>query len=133
MLRQSRGHDKQRQFRTVFESTIGIIFFGTPHEGADPLGPIHHVVTSLAKAMLFKVNDHIVKALSPSAEYQLQLRDEFNNMIDEKGWIIHSFQEQYGLPGLLGKKVLSLSLSEKVVAHLADSASTDCRRYIINY
>jgi hypothetical protein len=104
-LRRSRGLEKQSLLRNIFESTTGIIFFGTPHEGADPLGMVHHVVISLAKAIGFKVNDRIVQALIPSAEYLNQLRDEFNSMIDEREWAIHSFQEQYALPGLFGKKV----------------------------
>jgi pimeloyl-ACP methyl ester carboxylesterase len=111
-LRQSRGYESQPHLRSVFESTSGLVFFGTPHEGADPLGLVHHVVALLTKGVGFRVNDKIVEALSPSAEYQLQLRDEFTRMIDERGWIIHSFQEQYALPGLFGKKVWYFSASE---------------------
>ncbi|KAH8892901.1 hypothetical protein GQ53DRAFT_645967, partial [Thozetella sp. PMI_491] len=108
LLRRSRGHSKQPQFQSIFVSTVGIVFFGTPHQGADPLQSIHHVITSLAKGLGFRVNEKILEALSPSAEYQLQLRDDFHHMIDERGWTIHSFQEQYPLPGLFGKKVWHL-------------------------
>ena len=104
-LRQSRGH-VQRDFRTVFESTIGMTFFGTPHEGADPRRMIRRIVTGLAKSLGFRVNDKIVDALALSAEHQLQLRDEFNRMIDDRGWTIYSFQEEYSFPGLSGQKVL---------------------------
>lgn len=108
-LRQSRGHESQLDFRTIFESTIGIVFFGTPHEGAGPRASVRHAVTLLAKGLGFRLNDKIVNALVPSAEHQLQLRDEFNRMIDDGGWIIHSFQEQYALPGLFQKKVCTAS------------------------
>jgi len=38
-LRRSAGwlpHHSRPQFRSIFTSTIGIIFFGTPHGGTDP-------------------------------------------------------------------------------------------------
>lgn len=104
-LRRSRGYDRRAPLRQIFESTIGIIFFGTPHGGADPRSAAHHVVFSLAKGVGFRVNDNIVDALFPSAEYLKQLGDEFRRMLDKKEWLVHSFQEQYGLPGLFGKKV----------------------------
>jgi len=119
VLRRSRGYINQDDLRSVFDATTGIIFFGTPHEGADPLGTIHHVVSLLAKGVGFRVNEKIVEALSPSADQQMQLRDEFTSMIDKRGWVIHSFQEQYAFPGLLGKKVYFPSQTSKLPA--------DCR------
>jgi pimeloyl-ACP methyl ester carboxylesterase len=103
-LRRSRGYDKNIPLRQIFESVVGIIFFGTPHGGADPLSVAHHAVISLAKGVGFKVNDRVADALFPTAEYLKQLRDEFRRMLDKKEWLIHSFQEQYGLPGLFGRR-----------------------------
>jgi hypothetical protein len=105
VLRRSRGYDRLAPLRQIFESTIGIIFFGTPHSGADPRSVAHHAVISLAKGIGFKVNENIVESLFPSAEYLKQLRDEFRRMIEKREWFIHSFQEQYGMSGLFGKKV----------------------------
>ncbi|KAJ9151989.1 Ankyrin repeat domain-containing 50 protein [Pleurostoma richardsiae] len=133
MLRRSRGYEKQPDFRTVFESTVGIIFFGTPHQGADPRTLAHHVVISLAKAVGFRVNEQVMEALFPAAEYLKQLRDEFNHMIDERGWIIHSFQEQYALPGLFGKKVVEDDSSciwnsaAEIVQHIGSNHKDMCR------
>lgn len=38
MLRRSNVCHRQAHLRDIFESTIGIMFFGTPHGGADPRG-----------------------------------------------------------------------------------------------
>jgi len=104
-LRRSRGYNEGTPLRQVYESITGIVFFGTPHNGADPRSPTHHVVINLAKGMGFRVNENVAKALFPTAEYLKQLRDEFRRMLDKKGWLVHSFQELYALPGLWGKKV----------------------------
>ena len=111
-LRRSRSYSRQPQLRKVFDSTTGIVFFGTPHAGADPCGLVHNVITGLAKVLGFKVNEKIVNALSPSTEYLNQLSDDFVGMIDDENWLIHSFQEQYAMPGFLGKKVRSASHSK---------------------
>lgn len=91
--------------RKVCESTTGIVFFGTPHGGADPRNLLLKVAESLFKAFGAQVNDHIVNALLPSSERLRELRDEFSPIAFERGWAVHSFQEQYGIRWLNGKKV----------------------------
>ncbi|CAI4215586.1 unnamed protein product [Parascedosporium putredinis] len=97
MLRQSRGHMNHNPHRRVFMATVGVIFFGTPHEGAGPLGVLHQTIALLAKGIGFRVNEKIVEALSPSTDQQIFLKDEFNSMVNERDWLIYSFQEQYPL------------------------------------
>jgi hypothetical protein len=100
----------QAYLRGVFESTIGITFFGTPHAGSDPRGFPHHVAENVVKAAGFSVNKQIVNNLLPSSERLKELRDEFGPMAQDRGWIIHSFQEQFGIDGLFGKKVRVFTL-----------------------
>ena len=95
----------QSHLHQIFESTIGIMFFGTPHNGADPLGFLQHVAENVAKAAGFSANKQIVDTLLPSAERLRELRDEFGPMAHQQGWIIHSFQEQVGVKLLSGHKV----------------------------
>ncbi|GAB1317666.1 hypothetical protein MFIFM68171_07876 [Madurella fahalii] len=105
MLRRSRGcHMGQTHLRDIFKSTIGIIFFGTPHAGADPRGFLQRIVERAIKAVGFSVNEQIVNALLPSSERLRELRDEFGPMAQEQNWIIHSFQEQVGVR-LLSKRL----------------------------
>ena len=96
----------QIHFRMVCESTVGIIFFGTPHGGADPRNFLCNVAEKLFKAVGVQVNEQVVNTLLPSSERLRELRDEFTPIISERGWVIHSFQEQYGIRWLSGKKVL---------------------------
>jgi hypothetical protein len=109
MLRRSSScHLSQPQLHAVFESTIGIMFFGTPHGGADPRGFLQHIAEKAIRAAGFSVNKQIVDTLLPSAERLKELRDEFSPMAHQQGWIIHSFQEEIGVNLLSGNKVRTI-------------------------
>ncbi|KAI0009816.1 hypothetical protein F4779DRAFT_338141 [Xylariaceae sp. FL0662B] len=96
----------QAYLHGIFESTTGIIFFGTPHAGADPRGFLQRIAESVIKAAGFTVNEQIVQTLLPSAERLRELRDEFGPMVQEQNWKIHSFQEQVGVKILNNHKVV---------------------------
>lgn len=105
-LRRSRGCEiHQSHLRSIYDSTSGIVFFGTPHGGADPRGLLQHIAERIIKMMGFSVNKQIVDTLLPSSERLRELRDEFGPMARQKNWTIHSFQEQYGVGALGGNKV----------------------------
>ena len=95
----------QIHLRHIYESTNAIVFFGTPHGGADPRGLLESVVEKVFRAAGFTVNEEIFRSLLPTSERLRELRDEFAPMAHQKHWIIHSFQEQYGVQLLQGKKV----------------------------
>ncbi|KAI9780188.1 MAG: hypothetical protein M1816_003160 [Peltula sp. TS41687] len=106
-LRRSSGcRIAQTHLRGIFESTVGIVFFGTPHGGADPRGVLQCIAEKVIKAAGFDVNEHIVSTLLPSSERLRELRDEFIPMAHQEKWIIHSFQEQLGVKLLSGHKVV---------------------------
>ncbi len=112
LLRQSRGSQKgqARALHKIFESTIGVVFFGTPHAGADR-GFLLRFAEKVVKAAGFSVNEQIVNALLPSGERLRELRDEFGPMAEEQGWDIHSFQEQFEVQALRQKVRLANRLS----------------------
>lgn len=93
--------------RPIFESTIGIIFFGTPHSGADPGGSLLHFGERVLKALGHSVNENVRASLLPTSDRLRELRDVFGLMARERRWKIHSFQEQYGFKALGGQKVRS--------------------------
>ena len=106
MLRRSGGcRGGQSHLRDVFSSTVGMIFFGTPHGGTDPRGVLHRTAESLARAVGFKANEQVLNSLLPSSERLRELRDEFSPLAHEQGWKIHSFQEELGMKALGGRKV----------------------------
>lgn len=104
-LRVSQGSIGQH-FQGVYNSTIGILFFGTPHRGADPRSFIHNILTISAKSISFKVNQDIINALTPHSERLEVLRDDFSKMCHNRQWIVYSFQEEYPVAKLLGHKVV---------------------------
>ena len=105
-LRRSHSFESHHNhLRQIYESTIAILFFGTPHGGADPRGLLGHIAEKVFRAAGFTVNEQIVNTLLPTSERLRELRDEFAPMARQKDWIIYSFQEQYGVPLLNGKKV----------------------------
>jgi hypothetical protein len=105
MLRRSYGFENHHNhLRQIYKSTTAIMFFGTPHGGADPRGPREHIIERVARAIGFTVNEQIVNTLLPTSERLKELRDEFGPMARQKNWIIYTFQEQYGVQLLRGEK-----------------------------
>jgi hypothetical protein len=105
LRRASRG---QPHLRDIFNSTIGIMFFGTPHGGADPRGVFQRIAENAFKAAGFEANNQVVDTLLPSSERLRELRDEFSPMAHQGNWIIYSFQEQMGVKLLGNRKVCRL-------------------------
>ena len=104
-LRRSRGCETHhRNFHKIFQATMGVMLFGTPHGGADPRGILQHIVEKVVRIVGYSVNEQILTPLLPAAERLRELRDEFNPMARERKWIVYSSQEQYGLKVLNGKK-----------------------------
>lgn len=106
MLRRADGCQvRHPHLYSVLNSTTGVVFFGTPHGGADPRGFLQHVGEKLIRALGISVNEQIVNTLLPSSERLKELRDEFGPMASERNWMVHSFQEGLGISFLNGRKV----------------------------
>ncbi|KAI1735247.1 hypothetical protein F4680DRAFT_435907 [Xylaria scruposa] len=133
LRRSDRCHGSHQFLQSIAESTHGIIFFGTPHGGADPRGFLLRIAEKAVKAAGFSVNEKIVSTLLPSSERLRELRDDFGPLAMKYDWIIHSFQEQYGVAMLSGKKVVDDSLSYlnvptvEITEHIARNHMEMCR------
>lgn len=134
MLRRSASfQDHQIHLHQIYKSTSAIIFFGTPHGGADPRGFLQHFAEQVARACGLRVNEQVISTLLPSSERLRELRDEFGPMARREGWLIHSFQEQYGVQALGGKKVVEDvssclgDLSLETTQHIARNHMEICR------
>jgi hypothetical protein len=64
------------------ESTIGIIFMGTPHAGAN-LAKWAAVLANLAK-IAKSTNQDIVEALKPGSQVLAGLEQEFHRMLEKR-------------------------------------------------
>ena len=106
-LRRAAGCQQHHEhLRHVLTATAGIVFFGTPHGGADPRGLLQRVAQTVIQAAGVLVNEHVVNTLLPTSERLKELRDEFNPAAQRQNWIIHSFQEEVGIKFLNGEKVV---------------------------
>lgn len=94
-----------RTLGMVFDSVIGVLFFGTPHGGADPRDLNHYILQSLAGILGVRANPNTIATLLPNSAELEQLRDEFLPMARQNQWVIFSFQEQKGVKFLNGKFV----------------------------
>lgn len=75
-----RSYDFERHhnhLHQIYESTAVILFFETPHEGADPRGLLKLIAEKVVRAAEFAVNEHIVNTILPTSKRLRELRDEF--------------------------------------------------------
>ncbi|KAK4449170.1 hypothetical protein QBC34DRAFT_406129 [Podospora aff. communis PSN243] len=107
MLRRSKSCQLgQAYLQCVFNTTTGVMFFGTPHAGADPRTFLDRIVEKVFRAAQFTVEEQIIQSLLPTSERLKELRDVFGPMAQERNWTIHSFQEQFGVGILDSGKVV---------------------------
>ncbi|OBT42905.1 hypothetical protein VE00_07314 [Pseudogymnoascus sp. WSF 3629] len=100
------AHESCAHLRDIFLSTSGIVFFGTPHRGADPRGFLQHVAERAVRAAGFTVNQKVFDTLLPDSERLKELLDEFPLLVTKMKWNIVSFREMHGMAVLGGKKVV---------------------------
>ncbi|KAL8918427.1 MAG: hypothetical protein Q9208_007332 [Pyrenodesmia sp. 3 TL-2023] len=134
LLRRSYGFsDRQPHLHHIYKATSAVIFFGTPHGGADPRGFREHLIEQVARAAGLTVNEQIVSTLLPNSERLRELRDEFGSLARRQSWVVYSFQEQYGVQLLGGKKVVEdvsscLGNAElEITQHIASDHRDMCR------
>ncbi|KAH0538032.1 hypothetical protein FGG08_005344 [Glutinoglossum americanum] len=133
-LRRSEGQQAHHShLYSIYDATIALICFGTPHSGADPRGVVYRAAETVVRLAGFVVNDQLVNSLLPSSERLRELRDEFSRMSRSKNWMLYSFQEQYGLKFLNGDKVVEDTSSAfgdstiEITQHIAGNHMDMCR------
>ena len=97
----------QAYLRSISQSTVGVLFFGTPHQGADPFNTAHRVLKSFA-GLGVQYNDSVVQTLLQRGDYLKSIQDSFVILSKHRRWTIFSFQEEFE-DRLLGKKVKTCS------------------------
>jgi hypothetical protein len=107
VLRISRRCDMQRvHLHCIFQSTVGIVFFGMPHAGTGSCGSLHRTAENVETAG-YSTNEQVADTFLPSIEQLEELFEEFKLMAQQKKWAISSLQDKYGVKGLNGRKVYS--------------------------
>ncbi|KAL8366631.1 hypothetical protein RB595_010476 [Gaeumannomyces hyphopodioides] len=132
LLKSHRSSTGQPHLHDIVQATTGLIFFGTPHRGADPRSLLRQVVKASGQFVGFKSNQQIVDVLMPNSLPLLNLSNEFGNLVNEKKWTVYSFQEEYGVRLLLGTKVVEdhsscLDVPTETKQHIGSNHMDMCR------
>ncbi|KAK1775447.1 hypothetical protein QBC45DRAFT_383387, partial [Copromyces sp. CBS 386.78] len=128
----SRCQDTHPHCHALFLSTISVMFFGTPHRGADPRSGFHRVLSAFAIGIGVNVNKHIMDTLLPTLVRPTDF-EEFKVLAWEAKWTVYSFQEETGVWLLFGKKVVEDNSSylgtpvAETVQHISDNHMDMCR------
>jgi hypothetical protein len=133
-LRRSEGYRTHHShLHSIYDATVGLQFFGTPHSGSDPLGIVHRIAEKIARLLGFTVNDQLVNSLLPNSERLRELREEFSRMSHTKNWKLYSFQEQYGVGILNGDKVGVFGPRRREWALLIFTPSIGSGRHLVSF
>jgi hypothetical protein len=109
--------DPGEEMQAIFNATIGVIFFGTPHRGSPGWASFGKGVSGVASLILgVEANSEIIRALLPSGK-ELELgRESFAKQWVERGkskdlpaFVVRTYQEGTGVTSIsrggLNKKV----------------------------
>ena len=82
--------------KKVFEHTIGIMFYGTPHRGGN-YANLGDALVHAVKVFGHSASAQIINNLKRESEILELLREDFRRMLDEERFVVHSFYETKGL------------------------------------
>lgn len=107
--RLGRSQPSETNSHSLFQSTIGIMFFGTPNNGPYSCGILQHIAERVTTPAGIYVDKQTVRTLLPSAESLRKLGDNFSLMAQKQNWIVQSFKEHLGVKHPHGHNVSILS------------------------
>ncbi|KAI9854661.1 MAG: Ras GTPase ras2 [Trichoglossum hirsutum] len=112
----SRFSTHQPQYLTIYSSTAGIIFLGTPHggSGAADWGLL---ASNLTKLALQGPSRRVLWGLKPNSELLENLRRSFLQMLEDGHFSIHSFYETLPMFGMYGLDGLVVPYESALVGH----------------
>jgi hypothetical protein len=96
-------------FKHIFDSTIGVIFFGTPHQGSG----VANYATTIARvssSIALKPAPGLLQSLKHESPKLAQLTGDFKQLLDLKPISIVSFYETRTMKIVLGKLVSMLTV-----------------------
>ncbi|RYO85060.1 hypothetical protein DL766_005571 [Monosporascus sp. MC13-8B] len=121
-LDNSKRSSHQPQYLSIYASTKGIVFLGTPHRGSEAAswGVIASNTTKLA---LQGPSERVLRGLKPNNELLENLRKTFLQMLEDGHFNIHSFYETHPIMGMYGLNSLIVPYSSALVGHARKEVS----------
>lgn len=93
---------------SIFESTCGIVFLGTPHRGSDK-AVLADTITSILRLVIRSNNQAILEPLKRDSQVLARISESFNvGLVEKTDIIIYTFHESLETPGF---GIVSLGLS----------------------
>ncbi|TGJ78947.1 hypothetical protein E0Z10_g9820 [Xylaria hypoxylon] len=115
-LGNSRGSKHQPQYLSVYESTRGIVFLGTPHGGSHAAN-WGLVASNVVKFALQEPAERVLRGLKPNNELLENLRKMFLQMLEDGHFGVHSFYETKSMMGIYGINGLVVPYESALVGH----------------
>jgi hypothetical protein len=88
------------RYKAIHDATLGILFFGTPHQGSDK-ATYGKVLATVAQKLSLRPSSRLVEALESNSDVLLHLTADFKFQLPQ--YRIVSFYEQRPLASLVGR------------------------------
>ncbi|GAP92242.1 putative RAS-2 protein [Rosellinia necatrix] len=115
-LGNSRGSRHQPQFLSIYESTRGIVFLGTPHGGSQTAN-WGLVASNIIKCALQDPAESVLRGLRPNNELLENLQKTFLEMLEDGHFGVHSFYETKAMMGIYGINGMVVPYESALVGH----------------
>lgn len=90
---------REPRYRTIKNYTIGVVFFGTPHQGSDKAN-YGKILANVATGVMHKPKSRLINALKSNSEVLMRLTSEFK--FDTPDMEIMTFYETKPMGPFLG-------------------------------
>ncbi|KAH8588285.1 P-loop containing nucleoside triphosphate hydrolase protein [Bisporella sp. PMI_857] len=120
-----RESHRPRRNNDIYNSTIGILFLGTPHRGGN-YGSLGKAAERVVRHLGFDTNNLILRDLQSNSTAFEIINDEFLRMLHNRSppITIYSFQESSGLAGVCGLKEKVVDDESSKLGHRFETVAT---------
>lgn len=80
----------EHRYESIYQQTIGITFFGTPHRGSE-IADYGGVLSKIATNIMHKPDSKLIRALKSNSDELVQLTSDFRHQVPQ--YSIVSFYE----------------------------------------
>ncbi len=90
----------EHRYESIYQQTIGITFFGTPHRGSE-IADYGGVLAKIATTIMHKPASKLVQALKSNSDELVQLTSDFRHQIPKYSIVSFFELKPMGIPNSL--------------------------------